>query len=159
MMMIGNRKEERRVCTILLHVIRKSPTPTENRLAFFSSELLSKSNPGFKPGLPRQNAIALPLVPPPLPGKCRCWSRIFPDKLLQCSLQTMMNKEPNGSSYRGDSQLAADFLQFCLFQITLQIAWLNKAEGFLMHVLCLKQWMQFQRTQQCQCDFNKHKVI
>ena len=67
-MMIGNRKEERRVCTILLHVIRKSPTPTENRLAFFSSELLSKSNPGFKPGLPRQNAIALPLVPPPLPG-------------------------------------------------------------------------------------------
>ena len=29
--------------------------------------LKPKSVPGFEPGLPRQNAIAIPLVPPPLP--------------------------------------------------------------------------------------------
>ena len=61
--MIGNRKEEGRVCTVLLYVKRKSPTPSENS----NSELKKpKSDPGFEPGLPRQNAIALPLVPPPL---------------------------------------------------------------------------------------------
>ena len=66
-MMIGNRKEEGRVCTVLLHVIRKSPTPSENRLTAILNWKKPKSEPGFKPGLPRQNAIALPLVPPPLP--------------------------------------------------------------------------------------------
>ena len=30
-MMLGNRKEEGRECTILLHAIRKSATPSENR--------------------------------------------------------------------------------------------------------------------------------
>ena len=29
---IEGRKEEGRECTVLLHVIRKSPTPSENRL-------------------------------------------------------------------------------------------------------------------------------
>ena len=64
-MMIGSRKEEGRVCTVLLHVIRKSPTPSENRLTAILKK--PKSDPGFEPGLPRQNAIALPLVPLPLP--------------------------------------------------------------------------------------------
>ena len=66
-MMIGNRKEEGRVCTVPLHVIRKSPTPSQNRLPAILSRKKPKSDPGFKPGLSGQNAIALPLVPPPLP--------------------------------------------------------------------------------------------
>ena len=33
----------------------------------FWTEKKPKSDLGFKPGLPRQNAIVLPLVPPPLP--------------------------------------------------------------------------------------------
>ena len=66
-MMIGNRKEEGRVqCTILLHVIRKSLTLSENRLTAILTYKKTKSNPRFKPGLLRQNALALPLVPPPL---------------------------------------------------------------------------------------------
>ena len=36
------------------------------KLTFSENEKGLKSVPGFKPGLPRQNAIALPLVPPPL---------------------------------------------------------------------------------------------
>ena len=38
--MIGNRQVEGRVCTILLHVIRKSLTPCDNRL---TAILVSKS--------------------------------------------------------------------------------------------------------------------
>ena len=58
------RKEEGRVCYVLLHLIRKSPTLGEIDC---NSELkMLKSVSGFEPGLPRQNAIALPLVPPPL---------------------------------------------------------------------------------------------
>ena len=49
-MVNDDRKEEGKVCNVTLHVIRKSP-----------------SLPGFKPGMPRENAIALPLVPPPHP--------------------------------------------------------------------------------------------
>ena len=68
-MMIGKRKEERRVCTVLLQVIIKSLTPSENRLTAMLNWKKPKSNLEFKPGLPRQNAIALPLVPPPLPTR------------------------------------------------------------------------------------------
>ena len=57
--MIGNRKEEGRVCTVLLHVIRKSPTPSENRLTAIMNFKKTKSDPEFEPGLPRQNASAL----------------------------------------------------------------------------------------------------
>ena len=32
MMMIGNKEEEGTVCTIVLHVIRNSPTPSKNTL-------------------------------------------------------------------------------------------------------------------------------
>ena len=66
-MMIGKRKEEERVCTVLLHVIRQSLKPSEKRL----TEVLNRKKPmsvlGFELGQLRQNAIALPLVPPPLP--------------------------------------------------------------------------------------------
>ena len=60
--MIGNRKEEGRVRSTFydLFSFRYSPTPSENRK-------ISKSVPGFEPGSLRQNAIALPLAPPPLP--------------------------------------------------------------------------------------------
>ena len=43
--MIGNRKEEGRVCTVLLHVIRKSPTPSENRLTAISELKKAKVKP------------------------------------------------------------------------------------------------------------------
>ena len=66
-MMIVNRKEEGRVCTVLLYVIRKSLTPSENRVTAILTWKKPKSVPRFEPGLPRQNASALPLVPPPLP--------------------------------------------------------------------------------------------
>ena len=67
--MIGNRKErEGRVLTVLLQVIRKSPTPSDNRLTADLNRKKPKSVLGFKPGPPRQKTIALPLVPPPLSG-------------------------------------------------------------------------------------------
>ena len=66
-MMTGNRKEEGRVCTVLLHFIRNSPTPSENRLTAVLNWKKAKSKLVFKPSLPRQNAITLPLVLPPLP--------------------------------------------------------------------------------------------
>ena len=46
-MMIGNKKEERRVCTILLHIIRKSPTPSENRLTAILNWKKAKVWPGI----------------------------------------------------------------------------------------------------------------
>ena len=72
-MTIGNRKEGGRVFTILLNVVRKSLTPVRIDWQQFWSEKKPKSVPGFKPGLPRQNAIALPLVPPPLPLQNWCF--------------------------------------------------------------------------------------
>ena len=39
-----------------------------NRLIAFLKK--AKSIPGFEPGSLRQNAIALPLAPPPLPNYC-----------------------------------------------------------------------------------------
>ena len=78
-MMIGNRKEEERARTVLLHIIRKSPTPSVSRLTAILTWRKPKSVHGFKPGLPSQNAIALPLVPPPLPRLippyCQSFSR------------------------------------------------------------------------------------
>ena len=44
--MIGNRKEEGRVCT---HSLEIAPTLSENRLTAFPKK--AKSIPGFKPGL------------------------------------------------------------------------------------------------------------
>ena len=70
-MMIGNRKEEERVCIVLLNFIRKNLTPSENRLTAILKWKKAKS----VPGLSRQNSIALPLVPPTL----LVW--FFPDQL------------------------------------------------------------------------------
>ena len=66
-MMIRNWKEEGRVCTVILHVIRKKQTPIQNRLTAILNCKEPESIPGFEPSLPRQNAIALPLVPQQLP--------------------------------------------------------------------------------------------
>ena len=63
--MIGNKKGEVGVCTALLHIIRKSLTPSENRWTPILSRKKPKFVPGFETNLHRQNAIALPLVPPP----------------------------------------------------------------------------------------------
>ena len=61
--MIGNRKEEGRVRSTFydLFSFRYSPTPSENRK-------IAKSVLGFEPGSLGQQAIALPLAPPPLPA-------------------------------------------------------------------------------------------
>ena len=65
--MIGNKKEEGNVSIVILHIIRKSSTPSKNRLIAILNRKKLKYATGFKPGLPRQNAITLPLVLPPLP--------------------------------------------------------------------------------------------
>ena len=64
--MIGNKKgEEVRVSTVLLHVISTSLTPSENRWTPILNRKRPKFVTGFETNLHRQNAIALPLVPPP----------------------------------------------------------------------------------------------
>ena len=59
-MMIGNRKKEVGVCIVLLHVIRKKPMPSKNRLTAVVN-LEAQVCPGIRT-LP-----ALPLAPTPLP--------------------------------------------------------------------------------------------
>ena len=62
--MIGYKKEEGSVRADLQQGIGKArhPVRIESKLK------KSKSITGFEPGLPRQNAVALPIVPPtPLP--------------------------------------------------------------------------------------------
>ena len=70
--MIGNRKEEGRVRSTFYDLFSfiYSPTPSENRK-------IAKSVPGFEPGSLGQNAIALPLAPPPQP--------IYLKRLHHCS--------------------------------------------------------------------------
>ena len=63
--MIRNRKEEGRVWIFLLNVIRKSPWHSKNRSTVVLNWKTPKSIVGFEHCLPRQNAVALPLVPPP----------------------------------------------------------------------------------------------
>ena len=65
--MIGNGKEE--YAPFYDKMFRKSPMPSENRLTAILNRKKPKSISGFKPGQPRQNANALPLVPP-LRGIC-----------------------------------------------------------------------------------------
>ena len=62
---------------VLLHVMRKSPTPRETiRLtAILIYKKRPKSVLGFEPGLPRQIAITLPLVPPR-----HCFSRTIQER-------------------------------------------------------------------------------
>ena len=68
--MIWNKKDERRVRTLLINLPRKSPTPSENILTAIMYWKKAKSILGFEPCLSRQNAIALPLVPTPPPPLC-----------------------------------------------------------------------------------------
>ena len=63
-MVNDDREEEGRVCTILLHAIRKSPKPSENRLTAILNLNKPKSAPSFEPGQVGQNAFAPPLSPP-----------------------------------------------------------------------------------------------
>ena len=65
-------KQERRRKSIntyiaLLHIIGNSKTPKENRLITILDQKKPKFILGFEPGLLRQNAIAQPLGPLPLP--------------------------------------------------------------------------------------------
>ena len=78
---IDDRKQERRkkCSTVLLNLIRKSLTPSENILTAILNWKKPMSVLGFEPGLPRQNAIALPLVPPPLPIFILCVT-LLPDQ-------------------------------------------------------------------------------
>ena len=64
---MGNRIEGGIVCTILSHIIRKSLMFSENKLTAILSWKKPKSDQGLKPSLPKQNVIALPLEPTPLP--------------------------------------------------------------------------------------------
>ena len=56
-------KQERRRKS--MYRFRDSPTASENRLIALPEK--AKSVPGFETGSHGQNAVALPLVPPPLP--------------------------------------------------------------------------------------------
>ena len=59
-MMLGSREKKAEYVTFYFTLLeRKSPTPSEN----FELKK-SKFFPGYEPGLPRQNAIALPFAPP-----------------------------------------------------------------------------------------------
>ena len=62
--MIGHGKEKLFYYTI----IRKSPTPSENRLPAILNQWKPKSVLGFEPNLLKQKANALPLAPPPQPA-------------------------------------------------------------------------------------------
>ena len=65
---IGNRKEEVKCAIFYSSFFRKSPAPSEKRLAaILNRKKPSKSIPGIEPGLLGQNATALPLAPPPRP--------------------------------------------------------------------------------------------
>ena len=66
-MMIVNTKEEGRVTHRSITHYYKKPD-TQGKEIDSNSELKKpKSVQGFEPGLPRQNAMARPLVPPPQP--------------------------------------------------------------------------------------------
>ena len=64
-MMVGNRKEEGKACTVPFHVVIKSPTPSENRLKANLNRKKPKAIPGIEPSHLGQNAVNLPLASPP----------------------------------------------------------------------------------------------
>ena len=68
-----------------------------------------KSHPGFKPGLPRQNAISLPLVPPPLPLRLTIclynrvylfWQNTNADNLIFLRTKISLGFEPTSHGRR-----------------------------------------------------------
>ena len=67
-MVIGNRKEEGRVCMSSIHrSLEKARRPARIEPVNNSEPEKAKSVPGFEPGSLGQNATALPLAPPPRP--------------------------------------------------------------------------------------------
>ena len=148
-MIIGNRKEEGRVCTVLLHIIRKSLTPSENWLTVNQNWKKPKSDPGFKPGLPRQNFIPLPLVPSPLPPIAKnffnlvSWSkpsskvsdnRRQVDNQTTCSVISFQNHQNAPSVVHAASRLVREVLQGHLR--------LPKPEGLLRLLLPLQRHLR-----------------
>ena len=68
-MVIGNRKEEGRVCISSIHCsIEKAQRPARIEPVTNSEPEKAKSVQRFEPGLLGQNATALPLAPPPRPS-------------------------------------------------------------------------------------------
>ena len=64
-MVIGNRKEEGRVCMSSINCsLEIAPHPARIEPVSNSKPEKAKSVPGFKPGLLGHNATALPLAPP-----------------------------------------------------------------------------------------------
>ena len=62
--MIGNRKEEGRVCLLLIQVIYKTPDTQRKQISSSTEPKKPKSVLGFEHGLLGQNAISLPLATP-----------------------------------------------------------------------------------------------
>ena len=65
------RKQERRrkkMSCCIVHYLEKAHHPVKHIDSISVQKKSSRLNQGFQPSLLGQNAIALPLVPPPLPG-------------------------------------------------------------------------------------------
>ena len=72
-----HKKGKGRLCIVLLHILRKSQTPSKNRLSAILHWKKPKSVQGFKPSQSRENAITLPFVPPPLRFAIPHWNAIL----------------------------------------------------------------------------------
>ena len=72
-MVIGNRKEEGRLCLSSIHrSLEKAQRPARIELVTNSEPEKAKLVPGFEPGLLGQNTTALPLAPHPRPCTTTC---------------------------------------------------------------------------------------
>ena len=150
-MMIGNNKEEGRICSDLLHVLEKALTPWENRLTAILNWKKPKPYLGFEPGLPRQNAIALPLAPLPLPifkWNNHKWKKILSlerlwlwTKAVRSRGVMMANKDqwPCKATKKCLKFGIWNFFHFTKIQLQIFfLIFLNKK----FHILSLKPWLQ-----------------
>ena len=75
---IGNRKEEGRVCTVLLLVIRKSPTLSENRLTQFLTWITQSLSQDLNPACPDRMLALYHLCHHHFLSKARfCFNRVW----------------------------------------------------------------------------------
>ena len=105
-----NRIEVGRVCRVVLQ-IRKSPTPSENRLTVGHPDPIKPQFvPGFESGLLRQNAVALPLALLPQPSlKCVCVpfyvrGQILTNVIFSCFQLLLLQlnfRHPNAAEFFG----------------------------------------------------------